>query len=179
MKSDDTENINTCNGSEGIKIENTQISDEQDVTIVENGKNELNDGELKDGGEESNKTESEEDNFSDAKENTIPQNDLNVVVVNEDLQNSNKPQRIEDSIILDLKSKKDIRQKIWEFMEENLLVVFPKPCFNRIPNFKGCNVTTLMLEKLEEFKKAKTIQVTPDKAQETARFLTLSVSYFI
>jgi len=63
-------------------------------------------------------------------------------------------------------------------MEENSLVIFPKPCFNRIPNFKGCNSVSLLLEKLEEFKKAKTVQVTPDKAQETARFLTLNVSSF-
>lgn len=63
-------------------------------------------------------------------------------------------------------------------MEENSLVVFPKPCFNRIPNFKGCNNASHLLEKLEEFKKAKTVQVTPDKAQEIARFLTLSVSCY-
>lgn len=99
-------------------------------------------------------------------------------MVVEDLEISNKPLRIDDCVILEQTSKKNIRQKVWEYMEENSLVVFPKPCFNRIPNFKGCNNASHLLEKLEEFKKAKTVQVTPDKAQETARFLTLSVSCY-
>lgn len=178
LKSDETEKSNSCNGSVEIKIENTQLLDNQNSTVLENGTHKLNEVKQNDG-EQSNQTETEENGLSDEKENMTAQNDLNEVAVNEDLENSNKPQRIEDSVILELNSKKDIRQKVWEFMEENSLVVFPKPCFNRIPNFKGCNVTTLLLEKLDEFKKAKTVQVTPDKAQETARFLTLSVSYFI
>lgn len=98
----------------------------------------------------------------------------NLVVIDEN--SVTKPLRIDSSVILKETSKKDVRQKVWEFLEENSLVVFPKPCFNRIPNFKGCSNSSQSLEKLEEFKKAKTVQVTPDKAQETARYLTLSVS---
>lgn len=175
MKSDDAEKIITHNGSVEMKIENSQFSDEQSITIVENRTNELNEDKQKDD-KESNQTEIKENGLSDVKENTIDQNDMNELAVNEDLENLIKPKYIENSVILELKSKKDIRQKIWEFMEENSLVVFPKPCYNRIPNFKGCNVTSQLLEKLDEFKKAKTVQVTPDKAQETARFLTLTVS---
>ncbi|XP_025406178.1 uncharacterized protein LOC112680335 isoform X2 [Sipha flava] len=172
LKSEDTEKINMYNGSVEMKIENSQFSDEQSITIVENRTNELNEGKH-DIDKESNETETKENGLSNVKEN-IAQNDLNEFIVNEDLESLIKPQCIENSAILELKSKKEVRQKIWEFMEENSLVVFPKPCYNRIPNFKGCNITSQLLEKLEEFKKAKTVQVTPDKAQETARFLTLT-----
>jgi hypothetical protein len=174
LKSEDTEKINMYNGSVEMKIENSQFSDEQSITIVENRTNELNEGKH-DIDKESNESETKENGLSNVKEN-IAQNDLNEFIVNEDLESLIKPQCIENSAILELKSKKEVRQKIWEFMEENSLVVFPKPCYNRIPNFKGCNITSQLLEKLEEFKKAKTVQVTPDKAQETARFLTLTVS---
>lgn len=167
VKSDEvvTETNKVCNGSD-IKIEN--VSNEQgSVEIETNNSNEV---------KPNVKIESSE---IELKENHITNCDSNdVAVVVEDLEISNKPLRIDDCVILEQTSKKNIRQKVWEFMEENSLVVFPKPCFNRIPNFKGCNNASHLLEKLEEFKKAKTVQVTPDKAQETARFLTLSVSCY-
>ncbi|XP_038662222.1 methenyltetrahydrofolate synthase domain-containing protein isoform X4 [Scyliorhinus canicula] len=34
-------------------------------------------------------------------------------------------------------SKWDIRQKVWDYMEENNLANFPRPVHHRIPNFKG------------------------------------------
>lgn len=123
------------------------------------------------------KESSEESCPGEVKENDTIKRDSNEAAVNEELEIKDIPLRINDSDILELTSKKDIRQKVWAFLEEHSLVVFPKPCFNRIPNFKGCINASQSLEKLEEFKKAKTIQVTPDKAQETARFLTLCVSY--
>lgn len=153
MKSDEVENNQLPSEQHPIKEESeASVSNEikQDVSI-ESDQNEVT-------------------------ENQVVKCDTNDAIVVEDLVDSNKPLRIDDSVILEQTSKKDIRQKVWEFMEENSLVVFPKPCFNRIPNFKGCHNASQLLEKLEEFKKAKTVQVTPDKAQETARFLTLSVS---
>lgn len=165
LKSDDTEKNKDCNDSIDIKIENSSLFNGNYSVIVENGISESNE----------NKQVEIISNKIDIEENEI-NGDSNVVVVIESLENTCKSLRIEDSVILEQTSKKDIRQKVWEFMEENSIVVFPKPCFNRIPNFKGCINATQMLEKLEEFKKAKTVQVTPDKAQETARFLTLSVS---
>lgn len=164
------------NGSVEIKLENTQLSDEQEssVSVQEYEKNESS--EVKqDVSVESNQTEINENGLSEVIEIETTKNDPNEAMI-EDSDNFSKPQRIDSTVILELTSKKDIRQKVWEFLEENSLVVFPKPCFNRIPNFKGCSNATQSLEKLEEFKKAKTVQVTPDKAQETARFITLSVS---
>lgn len=182
-----TESIDQClqlnevvqdkgNGSVEIKLENTQQSDEQMSSVEEYEKNESS--EVKqDVSVESNQTEIKENGLSEVIELETTKCDSNeAMMIIEDSDNFSKPQRIDGTVILELTSKKDVRQKVWEFLEENSLVVFPKPCFNRIPNFKGCSNATQSLEKLEEFKKAKTVQVTPDKAQETARFLTLSVS---
>ena len=34
------------------------------------------------------------------------------------------------------KSKQDLRQAVWDFMEENNLVTFPRPCYGKIPTGK-------------------------------------------
>lgn len=157
---------NVCNGDIENKMDNLSLSNDQhpiELKTETNEPDEIN----------------QDINTSMKPEvilNEVEKCDSKDIVVIEDGESSIKPLRIDDSVILELTTKKEIRQKVWEFMEENSLVVFPKPCFNRIPNFKGCNNASLFLEKLDEFKKAKTVQVTPDKAQETARFLTLSVS---
>lgn len=178
LKSDETKTNNDSNSSIDINVENTPISNEKDSVIIENGTCKLNENKQQDDNIESFEIEINQNDLSEEKEkeNETKCDSNDEVVVIESLDNLHKPLRLDDSVILELTSKKDIRQKIWEFMEENSLVVFPKPCFNRIPNFKGCITATHMLEKLEEFKKSKTVQVTPDKAQETARFLTLNVS---
>ncbi|XP_022162747.1 uncharacterized protein LOC111028416 isoform X2 [Myzus persicae] len=173
-KSDGTD-TNKVNGSVDLKMENTELSNEQHSVIVENGTSESNEEVKQDVSVQSNEKEIKDvDNMNEVKENETKQCNLNDGYLALDVGLESKPVRIDDSVILEQTSKKDIRQKVWEFMEENSLVIFPKPCFNRIPNFKGCNNVSLLLEKLEEFKKAKTVQVTPDKAQETARFLTLN-----
>lgn len=163
------EKITVCNGSTEIKVENLQPSIEQELVVVINGISESNEVKQDDS------VESVQIKVGENETINISSNELSII----ELDISNKPMRIEDNVILELSTKKDIRQKVWEFLEENSLVVFPKPCFNRVPNFKGCIDATLSLENLEEFKKAKTVQVTPDKAQETARFLTLRVSFMI
>jgi len=177
IKSEGTDKSKVYNGSVDMKMENIKLSNEQHSAIVENGISDSNEEVKQDVSVESDKKEmNDTDDMNKVKETEHSNlNDGNLVL---DVGLENKPMRIDDSVILELTSKKDIRQKVWEFMEENSLVIFPKPCFNRIPNFKGCNSVSLLLEKLEEFKKAKTVQVTPDKAQETARFLTLNVSSF-
>lgn len=170
FKSDEPEKNKVCNGPIEKNMDNTQLSDEQESVTVENESSE---------GKEVDEIPSLND--LSLSENCVVENEefrrekMHSVVV-ESFDGVNQPLRIDDKVILDQTSKKDIRHKVWEFLEENSLVVFPKPCFNRIPNFKGCITATQFLEKLEEFKKAKTVQVSPDKAQETARFLTLSVS---
>uniref|UniRef100_A0A2S2NFS7 Methenyltetrahydrofolate synthase domain-containing protein n=1 Tax=Schizaphis graminum TaxID=13262 RepID=A0A2S2NFS7_SCHGA len=181
-KSDGPEKSKVYNGSFDNKIENTKLSNEKHSVIVENGTNESNEEVKSDVTVELHEVEIKTTDLNEVKENEMEKCNSNetekCILLNDshtlDEGLEKKPVRIDDSIILEQTSKKDIRQKVWEFMEENLLVIFPKPCFNRIPNFKGCNNVSLMLEKLDEFKKAKTIQVTPDKAQETARFLTLN-----
>lgn len=175
LKSDESEKNLNSDDSVDILLENTQIINDKQ-SVVEIGTNESNEVKLDDASVQSNQTERNDQN--EAKENDMIENNSNEAAVNEGFENLDKPLRIDDSLILEQTTKKDVRQKVWEFLEENSLVVFPKPCFNRIPNFKGCMNASQLLEKLEEFKKAKTIQVTPDKAQETARFLTLSVSYY-
>jgi len=177
VKSDETEK-SKVRVSVDIKMDN-ELSSEQNSVRVENGVNESNEEIKQDINVESNQIEIKDtDDLSEVKENETEKCNSNDSYLALDVGLENKPVRIDDRIILEQTSKKDIRHKVWEFMEENSLVVFPKPCFNRIPNFKGCNNVSLMLEKLDEFKKAKTVQVTPDKAQETARFLTLNVSFF-
>lgn len=169
LKSDEVE-TKVCNGSLEVKVENKELISEQQPVNEKGESNVSNDiKQCEDVSIGSDQTE-----FT---ENQVVKCDTNDEVLIKNFEDSNKPLlRIDDSVILEQTSKKDIRKKVWEFMEENSLVVFPKPCFNRIPNFKGCNTASQLLEKLEEFRKAKTVQVTPDKAQETARFITLSVS---
>jgi len=174
LKSEEIEKNKVCNGSTPMILENIQLSNGQQSVGVENETSKL---------KEVNEDESVKSNQIEIKENLeVEENEpvkcdtIEVIVIDDPEKSIIKPLCIDNALILEQTSKKDIRQKVWEFLEENSLVVFPKPCFNRIPNFKGCSNASQSLEKLEEFKKAKTIQVTPDKAQETARFLTLSVS---
>lgn len=75
-------------------------------------------------------------------------------------------------------TKQSFRLKVWEHLEKNDLVVFPRPCKGRIPNFKGAPAAAEKLKMLDIFKNSKTIKINPDKAQEMARFHTLEVSYF-
>lgn len=62
---------------------------------------------------------------------------------------------------------------MWEHLDTNNLVVFPRPAFGRIPNFKGSEEAAAKLLDLEDFKNAKSIEVNPDKPQEAARILVL------
>lgn len=62
---------------------------------------------------------------------------------------------------------------MWEHLDKNKLVVFPRPALGRIPNFKGSDEAAAKLLELEDFKNAKTVEVNPDKSQEAARILVL------
>ncbi|KAJ1084179.1 hypothetical protein NDU88_004331 [Pleurodeles waltl] len=70
-------------------------------------------------------------------------------------------------------SKWDIRQKVWDYIEEKNLADFPRPVHNRIPNFKGAAHASEKLPTLQEFRKAEVIKINPDTPQKNARFLTL------
>ncbi len=68
------------------------------------------------------------------------------------------------------KNKRELRNAVWEFMEKRNLVTFPRPCFGRIPNFKGSEIATKNLKNLKEWKEAKVIFSAPDSVLHYARF---------
>ncbi|XP_076583246.1 methenyltetrahydrofolate synthase domain-containing protein isoform X1 [Chaetodon auriga] len=70
-------------------------------------------------------------------------------------------------------SKWDIRQKVWDYIEDKNLANFPRPVHNRIPNFKGAVQACDRLADLQEFKSSQTVKVNPDRPQQQARFVTL------
>ncbi|XP_030271258.1 methenyltetrahydrofolate synthase domain-containing protein isoform X1 [Sparus aurata] len=70
-------------------------------------------------------------------------------------------------------SKWDIREKVWDYIEDKNLANFPRPVHNRIPNFKGANQACDKLVELQEFKSSQTVKVNPDRPQQQARFVTL------
>jgi len=70
-------------------------------------------------------------------------------------------------------TKASIRQKVWETIEKNDIANFPRPVYNRIPNFKGANTAGQKVIELDEFKTAKIIKVNPDKPQEEVRYHVL------
>lgn len=79
--------------------------------------------------------------------------------------------------LLDLKSlslsednrrakKATIRQKTWDLMEKtNSVRDFPRPCHERIPNFKGKEHASELLSHLDAFKAANVVKVNPSLAQ--------------
>nr|XP_046241280.1 methenyltetrahydrofolate synthase domain-containing protein isoform X2 [Scatophagus argus] len=70
-------------------------------------------------------------------------------------------------------SKWDIRQKVWDYIEEKNLANFPRPVHNRIPNFKGAFTACGRLSKLQVFTQAAEVKVDPDKPLEGARLAVL------
>lgn len=76
-------------------------------------------------------------------------------------------------------TKQSLRLEMWEHLEKNDLVMFPRPCKSRIPNFKGAPAAAEKLTTLVVFKNSKTIKINPDKPQEMARYHTLEVGFEI
>ncbi|MCS7250027.1 MAG: 5-formyltetrahydrofolate cyclo-ligase [candidate division WOR-3 bacterium] len=72
-----------------------------------------------------------------------------------------------------MKSKEEIRKEIWEYMEKNNLVSFPRPCYGRIPNFIGSEKAARKLYQIQEFLKAKGVFSAPDSVLKEARRITL------
>lgn len=65
---------------------------------------------------------------------------------------------------------------MWEHLERTDIAQFPRPCFNRIPNFKGADRANQMLNKIPEFRRARLIKVNPDTPQKGARRLILELN---
>ncbi|XP_072729031.1 methenyltetrahydrofolate synthase domain-containing protein isoform X2 [Ciconia boyciana] len=70
-------------------------------------------------------------------------------------------------------SKRDVREKVWDYLEASGLADFPRPVHRRIPNFKGASHAATRLLGLQEFRAANTVKINPDAPQKNARFLTL------
>ncbi|XP_052752818.1 methenyltetrahydrofolate synthase domain-containing protein [Galleria mellonella] len=70
-------------------------------------------------------------------------------------------------------TKQSFRVKVWRHLETNGLAMFPRPVYNRIPNFKGAFEAAAKLAELDVFKNANTIKVNPDKPQEPVRVICL------
>ena len=71
---------------------------------------------------------------------------------------------------MDIKAEKQrLREKIWREMQERGIAKFPLPCWGRIPNFQGAEKAAENLRKLEEWRKAKVIFVSPDSPQRKVR----------
>jgi len=65
--------------------------------------------------------------------------------------------------------KAKLREKIWRTMQEKGIAKFPLPCFGRIPNFQGVELTAQKVRELEEWKSATSIFVSPDSPQRKIR----------
>ncbi|XP_041789225.1 methenyltetrahydrofolate synthase domain-containing protein isoform X1 [Chelmon rostratus] len=70
-------------------------------------------------------------------------------------------------------SKWDIRQKVWDYIEEKNLANFPRPVHNRIPNFKGAFTACGRVSELQVFTHTAEVKVDPDKPLEGARLAVL------
>ncbi len=71
------------------------------------------------------------------------------------------------------KNKKELREAVWKYMELNNLVLFPRPCFGRIPNFIGSKMAAENLRKIEEWENSKVIFSAPDSSLRPSRFYAL------
>ncbi|KAI4875251.1 hypothetical protein NFI96_026447 [Prochilodus magdalenae] len=70
-------------------------------------------------------------------------------------------------------TKWDIRQKVWDYIEEKNLANFPRPVHHRIPNFKGAYGACDKIVRLEVFTKTCEVKVDPDKPLEGVRLAAL------
>eukprot|EP00434_Breviolum_minutum_P034013 symbB.v1.2.030101.t1/scaffold3351.1/size58635/3 len=66
-----------------------------------------------------------------------------------------------------------IRQRIWDYMEENDIAANPRPVHHRIPNFVQAELTAKQVVKLPEFQNAKWVKVNPDRPQAEVRATVL------
>ncbi|KAM9816839.1 methenyltetrahydrofolate synthase domain-containing protein [Neosynchiropus ocellatus] len=71
-------------------------------------------------------------------------------------------------------NKWDIRQKVWDYIEERNLADFPRPVHNRIPNFKNAVQACNRLRDLQAFKSSQTVKINPDRPQLQGAFKACS-----
>ncbi|KPJ66920.1 hypothetical protein AMJ44_07620 [candidate division WOR-1 bacterium DG_54_3] len=72
-----------------------------------------------------------------------------------------------------IERKEQLRNKIWELLEQKNVAIFPLPVFGRIPNFVGSGKAASLVRTLPEWKKAKVVFANPDSAQRKIREFAL------
>lgn len=70
-------------------------------------------------------------------------------------------------------AKRKLREKVWKYLEEQNLARFPRPVYNRIPNFLGSEKAAVLVRKLKEFSEARVVKVNPDSPQTQVRRIVL------
>jgi len=71
-----------------------------------------------------------------------------------------------------LRSKKEIREYIWDLLYKKGVWDFPPP-YGRIPNFKNAKKCADLLRKMEIWKNAKVLKINPDSPQYWVRYYCL------
>ena len=71
-------------------------------------------------------------------------------------------------------SKEEIRQTVWDHLEQTDQAASPRPVHQRIPNYQGAGQAALLLAGLQEFREARRVKVNPDKPQEEVRWVGTS-----
>jgi len=69
--------------------------------------------------------------------------------------------------------KESIRQKIWKFLEDKNIASFPRPCFNRIPNFVGSWIASEKIKQISEFNSSACVFCAPDFVLKRVREIVL------
>ena len=69
--------------------------------------------------------------------------------------------------------KQQLRERIWNLLEQEKVTSFPRPVWGRIPNFLGSHEAALKLMQLSEVKDAHVVKVNPDSPQIPIRRLLL------
>jgi 5-formyltetrahydrofolate cyclo-ligase len=66
-------------------------------------------------------------------------------------------------------TKEEIRENIWNLLEEKKVTRFPRPVKGRIPNFQGAERAAVRLMKTDEFAQSEVVKVNPDSPQREVR----------
>jgi 5-formyltetrahydrofolate cyclo-ligase len=74
---------------------------------------------------------------------------------------------------MEFKSKQDVREHVWQVLEQKEIAAFPRPIKGRIPNFKGSGVAAGRLREIREFSSAHCVFCAPDYVLTRARELVL------
>jgi len=69
--------------------------------------------------------------------------------------------------------KDQLRNRIWDLLEQKNVAIFPLPARGRIPNFVGSDKAAGLVRTLPEWKKAKVVFANPDFAQKKIREFAL------